>query len=532
LPSPAEPSVPKSEPFNASHTANSTDTAETSVRSPPSKLISSETLNVDPPKPRPRPKPRPAYKIQPLKDNPLSTEMDEPTSYNPSIVNRSILSLQPTTMHHPRAESSESGRTAHQSGDTSPFSGDIAERAKMRSRVKASASAHTKTRTDRASGDIIELTSESEDELSLLSPSKGKAKAKRKGKERPNMSSHSPKRSKLGGEIEAPDSTLDTLPMATFDVTPSSQLPPSDPPLTSSIPPMSNPESPPSSPIPRVPSRKRKKPGAMPFEDEQFVHSKDTDSQILMPPPPPKLKALGSVESSYAVNPAASILAEAGPSSSKDSAPKAKSKARKKQALEDEEDWREALKSKDKRRTRDADEDEDGWEGSPKPKVQRKNQRKKNPKKAQKAADTEPQKGTTNEPEKRLVVEVVVSPGKGRSPRKSKTIAQEESRKDVDIAHDADTGEAATSTASAMLVLDDASGAQTSVNTKGKGKAVAKKRTVVLSDGESDEDVIAGDNAPSSVKRKSVAEPQAVPGRAGNWKVRCQFLLDFRYERY
>lgn len=275
-----------------------------------------------------------------------------------------------------------------------PYSLDIAERAKMRSRGKSSATVASLIPV----GDVIELTSDSEDEISFLRPSRSKSKesTKQKGKEKatPVPTRRSPKRKKALHEAEPPGSTLATLPIPTSDPAPSSQLPPSDPPFPSSAnaPPTSLQNlSPPSSPLPVPPSRKRKR-AAHITDDEGDTDGKytagtsTTASTALMPPPPPAFFASSSPP--------------AGPSSRGDTRPdeslldaphESKKKGKKNAVNDGGREWAEEPKSKPKSKGKkkvpfDDDEGSDWAEKSkskPKPKPKPK------PKAKKKATGTE-----------------------------------------------------------------------------------------------------------------------------------------------
>ncbi|KAI0805997.1 hypothetical protein BC629DRAFT_1437523 [Irpex lacteus] len=420
-------------------------------------------------KPRPRPKPRPAYKAA----NPSNPASSSSSSGIPFPA-RVAAPLQP-----PRVEPA-SEFTSISEG----FTGDIAERTKMRSRAKASGSKNT-SRTD-----VIELTSDSEDELSLLPSSKAKDKGKGKQTNAADIPRKSPKRPQLVDESDIPPSTMNTLPVAS-DVHLSSQLPPSDPPLpSSSVPPTSNPglaNSPPSSPIPRPPPiRKRKRPGLLSSDDEDLSAVPDRESQKLMPPPParpvPPTRVARRSLSPLLIEP---LPTETEPKASE---PKTKPKAaRKKKAADEEEDWVGDAKPKPKGKGKgkknvvvDEDDDEDDWAAKPKakPKAARKSQKKK---KAEETAAAGKGKGKQAEP--KLVVEVVISPSKRRSPTKADEDGEgdkaEVAMDEGPIVHpdlDMDFEEAVEFSTTAAVAK----------GTKGKGKEKARKRAVMSSDEESD----------------------------------------------
>lgn len=380
--------------------------------------------------------------------------------------------------------------------------------------------------------DTIELTSDSDDELSLL-PSARSAKDNTAPVKPATGSRHSPKRPRLTDESEAPGSTLATIPVATLDATLlSSQLPPSDFPVpSSSVPPTSTPgppESPLSSPIPRVPSRKRKKMDVVNTDDELDAHTVEKDSQKLMPPPPLPLATSSITRRPPASHPTTLDTVEAGPSNIRPEGSKAKPKGRKKKAIEDDEedDWMEDPKPKPKPKGRkkavDDDEDED-WGAPAKPKPAKKSQRKKKQDAEQKETITTAEMARLKE----NVVEVVVAPRKSRSPQKSPTAAG-----DVFL-------EPTEETIQDIPEPDPEPPVTSSSKAKGKGKAKAKatKRAVVLSDDEDVDSVPASkgkgranrkkiDSPAPSIRSNSPPEPHASPPlvRKGSLKVRYSNL--------
>ncbi|KIP04404.1 hypothetical protein PHLGIDRAFT_196025 [Phlebiopsis gigantea 11061_1 CR5-6] len=295
--------------------------------------------------PKPRPRPRPAYKIPPPADTAQSSAVPAASLIMSNIA--------PSTLPAPTVKSiiQESSLTPHkgkekQSGavddSIDSYSLDIAERTKMRSRGK-----NSKAIPD---DDIIELSSGSEDELSLLPPSitKPTSSAKKKGKEkgRASPTHKSLKRKKVMHDM---DSTLATLPIPTSDPAPSSQLPPSDPPLPSS----SN-AAPPtdlhnshtlSSPL--LASRKRKRAGAVVLDDDEDDYGNNGPAGLaaaysgdLMPPPPPPMFFASSSSSASRDVPADEHVLELPT--------EPKKKAKKKAANDDEDDWEGEPKPKPK----------------------------------------------------------------------------------------------------------------------------------------------------------------------------------------
>lgn len=265
---------------------------------------------------------------------------------------------------------------------------DIAERAKLRSRSSKSKSKEPAI----APADIIELSSDSEDELSLIPP-------KRKGKTKAAAKRSPAKKSKVTHEMEIPDSTLISLPVATSesDLPPDAQLPPSGPPHPSISSGLRASKSPtraaPSAPVPDVsplssplppPPRRRKRPAspARPPDSEP--------EQEPVPPPPPPFFASSS---SAPVPSSASELLPSSPTrppAPKKSVPKPKGRKRKAVQSDDESDWEgekvPAPKPKPKARGRErnaAEDDEEEWHGDepPKAKAKPKPKRKANKKK-------------------------------------------------------------------------------------------------------------------------------------------------------
>ncbi|KAI0687659.1 hypothetical protein BC835DRAFT_1309122 [Cytidiella melzeri] len=465
---------------------------------PSSGLASNVTSGAAAPvKGRPKPRPRPAFKVQPLLNGSATASSAVPQAAAPTASSLPGLPLRPDTTPHQPSKSAQS--TATTSGSLQPavpldiltFSGDISERAKMRSRTKASEAAQNKSKAKPVVTAVIELTSDSEDELSLLPP-KSKAKGKTKDSLMASTTHRSPKRA---NESDAPDSTVNTLLTATSDIIahPSSQLLPSDVPLpSSSVPSTLNPGlagSPPSSPIPQVISRKRKKPVASLSDDEESTRAIEKDSQKRMPPPPLRGNTSVVVEPSTSVRQTDSTAAKAGPSSTT-AVPKSKSKARKTKATEDGEG--------------DSD-----YGDKPKLKAQRKNQKKKPLTEVESESTiTTKGHGMGQEVAKRLVMEVVVSPTKKQSPRKS-TLNKDErddqvvsvSNVEKDVADGRDIVAVATMADNAKEQYKEPSAA----GNQRKGKGKARKRAVLSSD-EEDSDCSA---RRSAVARKRISQDNA-----------------------
>ncbi|KAI0090149.1 hypothetical protein BDY19DRAFT_1036112 [Irpex rosettiformis] len=450
----------------------------------PTAAVSNESSS-EPTKPRPRPKPRPVRKIHAPAD---------PT--DSSLLNPPLIAA------HATASTTKLPRLAPLLPAIVPeFVGDIAERTKMRSRIKT-----TKAGQKRKSitSDVVELTSDSEDEMSLLPSAKSRTKGKAKETIPKSIPRRSAKRLKVSDDSDAPPSTLNTLPVTTSELTHlSSQLPPSDPPFSSSyVPPISCPRavsSPPSSPIPRVPSRKRKRLGVPYSDDDEPSHADDKDSQKLMPPPPPRL-APTTAESSRSLPPTTSTSAEAGPSSDKGISSKTKSKGRRSKVADETENWTELSKPEGKGRKSVAD-DDDIWTDKPKSKPARKNQRKKDTATHVEGADTtgngakgrERGKGKGRQTEQPMIMEVVVSPLKRSSPQKPSHNPDEEREPSMVI--DASTtmqdnfsveirrgmpGDVRERTPEPSTAISRWEGNKQ----EGKGKERAKKRAILSSDEE------------------------------------------------
>ncbi|CCM04247.1 uncharacterized protein FIBRA_06414 [Fibroporia radiculosa] len=343
-----------------------------------------------------------------------------------------------------------------------PFSLDIAERAKLRSRARTSTAASKQRAYSEFVADVIDLSSD--DEFNLRPPVRVP-----KSRSNVKVKTTAAKRRVDASRIHdlEPELPSGTLPIATsdisFNVDMSSQLPPSDPPppSTSTLPPSTPPtlshapqpprdrlSSPLSSPPP-VPVRKRKRSMQAAVRNDEGTNlsprmQEQISSSTAMPPPPPPPFFAGSSSSEAAIpetlvdvapSPVAPSLAVSGVTKKGASSkgkkkpvdddfedfedggwvdipkPKPKARPRKKAGQDDDADWdgQEALKGRKSRKkakgSDEEDEDEDEWPAKPKPKPK--------PKPAPKKRG---RKGTAR---KSKVMEVVIddSPSKANTKR-------------------------------------------------------------------------------------------------------------------
>ncbi|KAH9916167.1 uncharacterized protein B0H18DRAFT_958944 [Fomitopsis serialis] len=338
-----------------------------------------------------RPRPRPAYKGALAKvaaaseangqaaapaptTPPTGSDATRPT--NPQDANPSTSS----TVVDPKAAPAATE-------DLDEFSLDIAERAKLRSRARSS-KVNAKQQPRPVDPDVIDISSSDED-LNIRPPNRG-PKAKAADRDVPSPKKRA-KKTHIPVDIALDDTSSAIIPIATSDL--SSQLPPSDPPLSTPLEstpanarPMigSSPLSSPLPPPPRPPKRKRKTLPELPNDSDDGDSVKHRgalrkeDSGLAMPPPPPPFFA-GSSSSSSAhvsdtlVETLSSTRASDGPAAPKS----AKAKGKRKVIDDDdfEDDWPIDPPIKPKPRQRKKSTDEDDWQGDEVPKPARKSRK-------------------------------------------------------------------------------------------------------------------------------------------------------------